>query len=393
VDGLFGNIPQISGLPMVFIRDAGKLVDSSHHKFKIMVYNMSSSNDGDYQAGATLVKSPIFNGKLWAVLLVVAFSALSVSYFNTGRFFSVFDRTRQINNPTDEQNKMFYTAVNYISSESVVEKIGFAFLNRGENIVAVQLDSGVKVDVSSIAQYNGATIRRFSEYAGIIYMYDGETVYRSNLKGENLRRTVLSTIQYEVMGDYIYSIKLYHGERRLYRCRLNGANEQLLFRHGVNRFWAYNGNLIMECSGGDNPLYAKFIFYNVVNGKSIDQLIPAGFAKICLDAGGIYYALVRGNEAGIYYRKYNEQIDTKIFDGEILDFAIGSKGMAILAERNGQVEVLGSNKGSGAWAVLGDVLFPLGSMIDVSQTHRYITTPKGEVWITRTEPVEWKRIY
>jgi hypothetical protein len=149
----------------------------------------------------------------------------------------------------------------------------------------------------------------------------------------------------------------------------------------------------MECPGGDNPLYAKFIFYNVVSGKSIDQLIPAGFTKICLDAGGVYYALTRENEAGIFYRKYTEQIDTKIFDGVVLDFAVGSEGMAVLAERNGQAEVLGLNKNSDAWTVLGNVLFPLDSMIDVSQVHRYITTPEGEVWITRAEPVEWKRIY
>jgi hypothetical protein len=288
---------------------------------------------------------------------------------------------------------MFYSAANYSSSEVVVEKSGFAFLNLGNFISAVQLDSGIKIDVSNISKYSDAPIRRFSEYAGIVYMYDGETVYRTDIKGKNLRRTVLSALQYEVMGDYIYSIKLFRGKYRLFRCRLNGSSEQLLFRHEVSRFWAYNGNLIMECQDTDSSQYSKFIFYNVVSGRSLDQLIPAGFTKICLDADGVYYAIPEEKSVSIFYRKYNEQIDTKIIDGYILDFAVGSGSLAVLVERNEKTGVLLLMKKSNTWTAMDSILFPIGSVIDLSQSNCYITSPDGKVWIARTGQPEWNRIY
>ena len=165
----------------------------------------------------------------------------------------------------------------------MLERNGIVLKNVGDRIRAVELSSGIELDVTDLGDRSQAPIQDFSEYVSYIYMFDGETVYRSQLDGSELRATIEDCVQFEPMGDYLYSLQPADGALYLFRCSIIGTYEQKLFSEPFLDFFAYDGNLLLQREDG------SWWWYDVVTQDSADMALPEEAREIALDTQGALY--------------------------------------------------------------------------------------------------------
>jgi hypothetical protein len=326
--------------------------------------------------------------KFWIVLLVIiGLIALASSFSGQEGILNIFGGVKRNKAPTDKQENMFYTKANYAISSDVIERSGFAFKNMGDQIVAVELSSGTRVDVSRITPRSARPILRFSEYAGNMYMFDGNDLYRTDITGETLRLTVIEPLDFAIMGDYIYAIKLHNDESRLFRYRLNGGYEEICFTYAIGGMWACDGKLLLERVKDDG---APYVVYDVTDQSSLDHVLPDGILDIQTDAEAIWYMMGAEDEKTLYRRPYDEQEDFEVMRGVYEDYIVGTEVLGLLTRQTDGLVVEVYHKQSGRVTQLDGKLFEADSRIDVSQTYVYVTQADGQTWYSPLEKENWK---
>ena len=127
-------------------------------------------------------------------------------------------------------------------------------------------------------------------------MFDGKNVYRAVVNTpQQLRTTVENCIKFEPMGNYLYSLKEHHGERRLFRCSITGAYEEMLFQDTIENFWASDGNLLMQLSNG------HYRWYNLISQNNLEHTLPESAQNISLNGDYMFYL---SKADGVVYRRF-----------------------------------------------------------------------------------------
>lgn len=306
------------------------------------------------------------------LLLLVVAVAIGIYTLTGGR--SLLGRVEK--RPADKEENLVYGLGYTASSDCVLERDGIILVNRGGQVLARQLSTGIQLEAGSIAQRSQLPILRMAEHVGYLYLYDGAAVYRLNIGGDGKVHTaVKECLKFEPMGDYIYSLQEYRGQRWLFRSSLIGSNEKRLFDCGTQDFWAHGGDLLTLDSQG------HYRWYNVVTQNSLEHILPNGLSHLTLSSGGILYLL----EGGLHCRPLMGQTDTRIADG-VLSFAAGPEHIAMLKE-DGRIWLCRAD--GSEMSCLSGREFPDGTRLDVSAGWVFATLPGGEVWSASTEGGDW----
>ena len=306
------------------------------------------------------------------LLLVVAMVAMGIYTLTGGK--ALLGRVEK--KPADKQENLVYGLQYTPSSDRVLERDGIILINRGEQVLARQISSGIQLEAGSIAQRSSLPVVRMAEHVGYLYLYDGAAVYRLNIGGDGkLHTAVKECLKFEPMGDYIYSLQDYRGQRWLFRCSLIGSNEKRLFDYSTRDFWAWGGNLLtLDSEGG-------YHWYDVVTQNSLEHTLPQELSGLTLNSSGILYLL----DGTLYCRPYMAQTDEALSD-RIAAFAAGPEHVAMLKE-DGQVWVCGSD-GSDLRCLSGKT-FSAQAQLDVSAGQVFVTLPEGEIWCAPIQGTDW----
>lgn len=289
--------------------------------------------------------------------------------------------------PRDSEENMLYSQEYIIESNHVLERNGVVLRNTGEQIQAIDLASGIVLDVSNIQERSEAPIVSFSEYVGYVYMYDGQTLYRANLDGSNLRATIKDCLKYVPMGDYIYSIKMHNDEPWMFRCSRTGSDEQILFDESISDFWASHGNLLYTSGEG------RYHWYRLTDRQTLEHVLPDDACEIRLDAVGMLYLTEIDGVTTLVRRNYNEQSDTPVTDSEVVCYQTGPHHIAALCEQadNRVIEVYATD----GTLVETFQQLPVSTVegLDVSAENLFVTDAAGEVWYTPLTAENWTKIF
>lgn len=290
--------------------------------------------------------------------------------------------------PADEEENLQYGLSYQPSSGACLGRDGIALKNFGGEIRAVELSSGIEVEAGGITQRSDKPILRFSEYVSYLYMYDGETVYRTQIGGDGKVHTAVEDcLKFEPMGNYLYSLKDYKGERWLYRCSILGTYEKRLFEESVEDFWAYGGHLLTVDAGG------RYRWYDTITGDGLDEALPQGARDIALDSEGILYLLDGEDGPALYRRPYAGQ-DARLLDAAVAGFTVGPGDTVglLLPEGEELVPAVCRGDGSGLTRLEGHPA-AAGSSLDLSSTDLFVTGPEGDTWRTPLEKADWTKLF
>lgn len=329
-----------------------------------------------------------FNKKYVLLLAGVVLAALA-AWQLTGGVLDFSGMRNREKAPGDSEENLQYGLLYQPSSAHVAERDGIVLKNFGSGVRAQELSSGIQVDAGSIAERSGKPILRFAEYVSYLYLYDGETVYRQQIGGDGkLRVAVEGCLKFEPMGNYLYSLKEYRGERWLYRCSILGTYEKRLFDGPVEDFWAYGGNLLMLDAGG------RYRWYNVISGSGLELELPEGARDIALDSGGILYLLDGEDGPALYRRQYAGGAGVRLADVPVARFAVGPGGTIglLLQEEDGCVAAACQADGSGLVRLEGR-RYGAECSLDVSSANLFVTGPDGVTWHTSLERPGWDRLF
>lgn len=308
------------------------------------------------------------------ILLAVLVIAL-VAYFLTRDWFtSLF--SGGLDDPADDEENLYYSIEYEISSAHVLERGGIVLKNAGDRIKAVELSSDIELDVTDLGDRSQAPILDFSEYVSYIYMFDGNTVYRSQLDGTELRATVEDCVKFEPMGDYIYSLQPVNGAYYLFRCSIIGTYEQQLFSEPFLDFLAYDGNLLLRRENGD------WWWYNVTTQNSADVILPQEAREILLDREGVLYL----TDTGLYRVSYGSKGGTALYEGAVAACAVGPHGLGLLlfeGEAGQCLAAVCGPSGEELTRLEGETFSP-ESALDLSADHLFVTDETG---ITHYSPI------
>lgn len=328
------------------------------------------------------------NKKYIILLVVVTVLAVGV-YFLTNGALDIFAVINGEKAPSDKEENLQYGIVYQPSSEQVLDRDGIVLKNFGDSIRAVELSSSIEVAAGDIAGRSDKTIERFSEYVSYLYMYDGETVYRTQIGGEGeLRATVKDCLKFELMGNYIYSLKEYKGQTRLYRCSITGTYEKILFKDPVEDFWAYGGNLVMLTQEGN------YRYYNVITQQTLDHTLPKGAHDVALDGDGMLYLLEENGQSMLYRRPYLSQTDALLLDQPVACYRPGPGGaIALLLEGNEGCQAAVCRKDGSGLVIQEGRSFSRDSSLDLSADHLFVTEGDGATWYVPIGKTGWKSLF
>ena len=317
------------------------------------------------------------------ILLAVVVIALAAYFLTRDQIGSLF--SGGLDDPTDDAENMYYSIENEISSAHVLERNGIVLKNVGDRIRAVELSSGIELDVTDLGDRSQAPIQDFSEYVSYIYMFDGETVYRSQLDGSELRATIEDCVQFEPMGDYLYSLQPADGALYFFRCSIIGTYEQKLFSEPFLDFFAYDGNLLLQREDG------SWWWYDVVTQDSSDMALPEEAREIALDTQGALYL----TDAGLYRMDYGSQEGTLLYEGSVADFAVGPHGLGLLLPTGDggacQAAVCGSS-GESPTLLEGQDFSP-ESDLDLSASYLFVTDETGTTYASPIDAPAWETLF
>lgn len=308
------------------------------------------------------------------ILLAVLVIALVAYFLTRDRFTSLF--SGGLDDPADDEENLYYSIEYEISSAHVLERGGIVLKNAGDRIKAVELSSGIELDVTDLGDRSQAPILDFSEYVSYIYMFDGNTVYRSQLDGTELRATVEDCVKFEPMGDYIYSLQPVNGAYHLFRCSIIGTYEQQLFSEPFLDFLAYDGNLLLRRENGD------WWWYNVTTQNSADVILPQEAREILLDREGVLYL----TDTGLYRVSYGSKEGTALYEGAVAACAVGPHGLGLLlfeGEAGQCLAAVCGPSGEELTRLEGETFSP-ESALDLSADHLFVTDETG---ITHYSPI------
>ncbi len=308
------------------------------------------------------------------ILLAVLVIALVAYFLTRDRFTSLF--SGGLDDPADDEENLYYSIEYEISSAHVLERGGIVLKNAGDRIKAVELSSGIELDVTDLGDRSQAPILDFSEYVSYIYMFDGNTVYRSQLDGTELRATVEDCVKFEPMGDYIYSLQPVNGAYYLFRCSIIGTYEQQLFSEPFLHFLAYDGNLLLRRENGD------WWWYNVTTQNSADVILPQEAREILLDREGVLYL----TDTGLYRVSYGSKEGTALYEGAVAACAVGPHGLGLLlfeGEAGQCLAAVCGPSGEELTRLEGETFSP-ESALDLSADHLFVTDETG---ITHYSPI------
>ncbi|MGX8709522.1 MAG: hypothetical protein ACQGTM_04670 [bacterium] len=324
-----------------------------------------------------------FNKKYFFLLIFVAVVAFGAYYITNGSLdFSMLMKREK--SPSDKKDNMYYGVEFECVSQNVVDRNGIVLKNFGDKIRAVELSSDIELKVSDISARSKLPIQRFSEYVGYLYMFDGQTVYRSGIDGKNLHATVEGCSKFEPMGDYLYSLKDYKGTNRLFRCSLVGTYEKMLFTDPVKDFWTYDGNLLMLMQEG------RYRFYSVVTKESLDHILPDGAHDISIDSEGILFLRENANRTTLYKRSYDSQTDRLLLEQNVLRYFVGPRRIALLYMDGDDYKAAVCLPDGSAFKTLEGMRFPAGCNLDLSADHLFVTDPEGTTWYSSIKTENWK---
>lgn len=329
------------------------------------------------------------SNKKYILLLAVVTVLAVATYFLTNGALDLFAVINGEKSPSDKEENLQYSILYQSASEQVLDRDGIVLKNFGDSIRAVELSSGIEVAAGDIASRSDKPIERFSEHVSYLYMYDGETVYRTQIGGEGeLRATVKDCHKFELMGDYIYSLKEYRSEMRLYRCSIIGTYEKILFKDPVDDFWAWGGNLVMLTRDG------SYRYYSVISQQTLDHTLPEGAYDISLDEDGILYLLDEGGQSMLYRRPYLSQTDAPLLDQPVVRYRPGPGGtIALLLEgQEGCLAAVCLKDGSGLTVQEGRA-FKRDSTLDFSSEHLFVTEGDGATWYIPEGETVWKALF
>lgn len=332
------------------------------------------------------------NKKYLILLITVIGLAVAVYVLTKGRLdISLLAKT--LSAPTDTEENLAYGLLYRPSSEHVLERDGIVLKNFGTELMAEDLSKGVLLRAGNIAARSGKSIVQFSEYVGYFYMYDGETVYRTNVDGSELKAAVKDCLKFEPMGTYLYSLKMVHGRKRLFRCSIIGTYEKMLFKEEVLDFWAYGGHLLMLNPDG------IYRYYSVLTKNTFTHTLPEGAARIRLDENGILY-LSKEDERGHQYlhrRAFLAAEDQLVLDIPVEDYSVGEKNIALLLPE----EYSTDTRFKAAWCqsdgselqVFEGKEFPPGCALDGSAHHLFVTEADGNTYYTPLSDERWEILF
>lgn len=328
------------------------------------------------------------NKKYIILLVVVTVLAVGV-YFLTNGALDIFAVINGEKAPGDKAENLQYGILYQPSSEQVLDRDGIVLKNFGDSIRAWELSSSIEVAAGDIKSRSNRTIERFSEYVSYLYMYDGETVYRTQIGGEGeLRATVKDCFKFELMGNYIYSLKEYRGQKRLYRCSITGTYEKILFKDPVEDFWAYGGNLVMLTQEG------SYRYYNVITQQTLDHTLPEGAHDVALDGDGMLYLLEENGQSILHRRPYLSQTDTRLLDRTVVRYRSGPGGtIALLLEGQEGCQAAVCQKDGSELTIQEGRAFERDSSLDLSSNNLFVTGGDGVTWYVPIGEASWKSLF
>lgn len=326
--------------------------------------------------------------KRYILLLLGVVLAALVAWKLTGGALDLAGMRDREKVPADEEENLQYGLLYQPSSGDCLGRDGIVLKNFGGEIRALELSSGIEVDAGSIAARSQRPIERFAEYVSYLYMYDGETVYRTQIGGDGKVHTAVEDcLKFEPMGNYLYSLKEYKGRRWAYRCSILGTYEKRLFEEPVEDFWAYGGHLLLLDAEG------RYRWYDTISGDSLDQPLPPGARDIALDSEGILYLLDETDGPALYRRQYAGQTD-RLLDVPVARFAPGPGGVLglLLPEGDGCTAAVCQADGGGLVRLEGHEA-GAESSLDLSSTDLFVTGPDGVTWRTPIAQADWSKLF
>lgn len=324
------------------------------------------------------------------VLLLVISMALIVSALDRGGMLRLFDRTKRNREPSDVRDNLFYDRKKPCTSSNILDRSGFAFLNLQERIVAIQLSSGINIDVVKSGSEQAPYVK-FSEYAGFVYMYDGASLWRTSVEGGRVSQITDGVLDYQPMGDYIYFLKVYMDEPRLFRSRLNGSGQEILFDFPVYEFRAFAGRLLMLREERNGSLEHHYTCYNVLSKREEEDVtLPANADVPELDEDALYYVLKVGGERVLHRRSLvpGEPCTTVVGRG-FADWEAGPDGIAMLIQDGESGLLRYYDKITGTERIFGQQRFSAEAAVDLSWDRIYVTDAGG-VFYSPVAQEDWR---
>lgn len=329
--------------------------------------------------------------KKYVLLLAGAMGLAVAAFILTKGRLDISMAGKTLSRPTDTPVNLEYGLSYQPSSEHILERDGIILKNYGAKIRAQEITGGICLDASGITDRSSNPILRFSEYVGYFYMYDGETLYRTNVDGSHLKAVIKDCLKYEPMGNYLYSLKQYHGRSRLFRCSINGAYEKMLFKEEVLDFWTYGGHLLMLLADG------TYRYYNVLTQNLYIHTLPEGAANITLDSQGILY-LLRDGTAGcpqLYRQDYLSDNTLSLTPLPVNLYSPGSGNIALLLSAPDTPGLRAAwCKGDGSkMQIMKEMNFTSCASLDISGQHLFVTEEDGTTWYTPLARENWKPLF
>ena len=318
------------------------------------------------------------------LILLAVFVAALVAFFLTRDQLSGL-LSGGLDDPTDDAENMYYSVENEISSAHVLERNGIVLKNVGDRIIAVELASDIQLDVTNLGDRSQAPILDFSEYVSYIYMFDGKTVYRTQLDGSELRATVEDCVKFEPMGDYLYSLQPANGALYLFRCSIIGTYEKQLFSEPFLDFRAYDGNLLLQREDG------SWWWYDVITQDSSDMALPEAAQEITLDAEGVLYLI----DTGLYRMSYGSQEATLLCQERVTAYTVGPHGLGLLllSEDGLQAQAAVCGFSGESLTVLEGKTFSPECALDLSAGYLFVTDESDTTYSSPIDLPAWETLF
>ena len=329
--------------------------------------------------------------KNYRLILVAAICLAVAALVLTKGKLDISMAGKTLSRPTDTPLNLEYGLSYHPSSRNILKRDGIILKNFGAEIKAQDLSSGACLDVSSITARSSQPILQISEYVGYLYMYDGETVYRTNVDGSYLKSAIKDCLKFEPMGNYLYSLKMHRGNKHLFRCSITGTYEKMLFKENVLDFWAYGGHLLLLSED------RTYHYYNVLTQNTFTHTLPEDAGCISLDDEGILFLSSAGTSGAplLYRRPFLSGQDTPLSALPVACYSAAEGNIALIfssAEKGGWTAAWCASDES-SMHTMTEKAFSPNCSLDISSSHLFVTVEDGTTWYTPLSHEDWNILF